>query len=154
MIKVIDLPDEHTSEKIAARLAACVVSPLVLTFRGEIGAGKTTLIRALLRCLGVTGAIKSPTFSLIESYQTRHLQIHHFDLYRVHDASELDYIGFRDYFSDETVCCVEWPERAGHGLEHVDVEFSLDFKGNGREMHARACSLAGISLLSCFCGGS
>ena len=152
MITTIDLPTEHASEELAARLAACVLPPLTLTFSGEIGAGKTTLIRAMLRCLGVTSAIKSPTFSLIETYQIKHLQFHHVDLYRVHDESELDYIEFRDLFSDDAVCCIEWPERAGGCLDGADVEFSLSLKGLGRELHACANSVAGASLLSCLLG--
>ena len=154
MIKILDLPTEAASEQFAARLAICLVSPLVITFSGEIGAGKTTLIRAMLRSLGVTSAIKSPTFSLVESYFVSDLQIHHFDLYRVHDESELDYIGFRDYFSNDAVCCIEWPERVGRYLGHADVEFSLSLKGAGREMHARALSSAGASMLSCLLGES
>lgn len=152
MIETIDLPNERASEDVAARLAGCLTSPLVITFTGEIGAGKTTLIRAMLRCLGVKSAIKSPTFSLIETYQINHLQIHHFDLYRVHEESELDYIGFRDYFSENAVCCIEWPERAASYLGNVDVGFYLSLKGVGREMQARAFSSAGVSMLSCLLG--
>lgn len=154
MIKTLDLLTEAASEQFAARLATCLVSPLVITFSGEIGAGKTTLIRAMLRGLGVTSAIKSPTFSLVESYFASNLQIHHFDLYRVHDESELDYIGFRDYFSNDAVCCIEWPERVVRYLGNVDVEFSLSLKGAGREMHVRALSSAGASMLSCLLGES
>ena len=154
MIKIIDLPTERVSEQIAARIATCLVSPLVITFSGEIGAGKTTLIRAMLRSLGVTSAIKSPTFSLVESYQTSRLHIHHFDLYRVHDETELDYIGFRDYFTDDAVCCIEWPERVVSCLGNADVGFSLSLNGAGREMQARAFSLAGASMLSCLLGES
>ncbi len=150
----IDLPTECDSEHIAARLATCLVAPLVLLFSGDIGAGKTTLIRGMLRSLGVTSAIKSPTFSLVESYQTRHLQLHHFDLYRVHDESELDYIGFRDYFSDDAVCCIEWPERVVSCQRLADVAFSLRLKGAGREMHAQALSAKGASMLSCLLGES
>lgn len=152
MSVLIDLPTEHASEQLAKRLAACLVSPLIITFRGEIGAGKTTLIRAMLRSLGVQSAIKSPTFSLVESYQVENLHIHHFDLYRIHDESELDYIGFRDYFLDNAVCCIEWPERVTGCLDQADVELSLELKGAGREMHARALSSAGTSMLSCLLG--
>lgn len=153
MIEIVDLPDERASEQFAVRLAACLISPLVLTFSGEIGAGKTTLIRAMLRCLGVTSAIKSPTFSLIESYdlersEGKHVHFHHFDLYRIHEDSELDYIGFRDYFSNDAVCCIEWPERVSADLVNADVGFSLSLKGAGREMHMQAFSPEGIQLLS------
>ena len=152
MNTVIDLPTELASEMLAARIARCLVSPLVLTFSGEIGAGKTTLIRAMLRCLGVNSLIKSPTFSIVESYQGTHMQIHHFDLYRIHDESELDYIGFRDYFSDDTLCCVEWPERAVSYLASADIAFTLGLKGAGREMSMHAFSSAGVAVLSCLEG--
>ncbi len=146
------LPDEQASEKMAARLAVCLHSPLVLTFSGNIGAGKTTFIRAMLRSLGVQTVIKSPTFSLVESYQGTHLQIHHFDLYRIHDETELDYIGFRDYFSDNAVCCVEWPERAPGYLASADVKLTLELKGVGREMQLSALSSTGAAVLSCLAG--
>ena len=149
---IIDLPSELASENMAIRTAACVLTPLVLTFSGDIGAGKTTFIRAMLRSLGVKSAIKSPTFSLVESYQGNHLQIHHFDLYRIHDEAELDYIGFRDYFSDNALCCIEWPERASRYLALADVGFSLSIKGAGREMQLCALSPAGAAVLSCLAG--
>jgi tRNA threonylcarbamoyladenosine biosynthesis protein TsaE len=150
--KIIDLPTETDSEQMAARVAACLVSPLVLTFTGEIGAGKTTFIRAMLRCLGVNSAIKSPTFSLVESYQGTNLQIHHFDLYRIQDEAELDYIGFRDYFTDNAICCIEWPERATGYLTEADLGFTLSLKGDGREMQMHAFSPAGAAVLSCLAG--
>ena len=144
---VIDLPTSSASALFAARLAACLTSPLIITFRGEIGAGKTTLIRAMLRALNVASAIKSPTFSLVESYQTARFHVHHFDLYRISDDSELEYIGFRDYFSDDAVCCIEWPERVSNGIGRVDVEFSLSMKGCGREVHGHALSKEGVAIL-------
>ncbi len=149
---MVNLPDEQASERIAARLAVCLSSPLVLTFSGEIGAGKTTLIRAMLRSLGVRTAIKSPTFSLIESYQTNQMHIHHFDLYRIQDETELDYIGFRDYFESDAVCCIEWPERAPGYLSDTDVNFTLGLKGAGREMQINAFTSAGAAVMSCLEG--
>ena len=149
---IIDLPTERASEDIAARLTACLAAPLVMTFSGQIGAGKTTLIRAMLRCLGITTAIKSPTFALVETYQLERMQFHHMDLYRVQDESELDYIGFRDYFTSDAVCCIEWPERVSGCLEQVDIEFSLRLNGVGREMQVCALSPAGTAVLSCFLG--
>lgn len=152
MNRVFNLPTELACEQMAARMAACLVSPLVLTFSGEIGAGKTTFIRAMLRCLGVRSAIKSPTFSLVESYQSELLQIHHFDLYRIHDETELDYIGFRDYFTDNAICCIEWPERAVSYRGFVDVGFTLNLKGAGRKIEMHAFSSTGSAVLSCFMG--
>ncbi|ARG96582.1 tRNA (adenosine(37)-N6)-threonylcarbamoyltransferase complex ATPase subunit type 1 TsaE [Legionella micdadei] len=151
-VSAIDLPDETSSEMVATHLAACLTPPLILTFSGEIGAGKTTFIRAMLRVLGVKTAIKSPTFSLVESYQCEHLQIHHFDLYRIHDETELEYIGFRDYFLANSICCIEWPERASHTLEHVDMNFAFEISGSGRLLTVRALSAAGETMLSCLVG--
>lgn len=148
----IELACESDSEDLAARLALCLVSPLVLTFSGEIGAGKTTFIRAMLRSLGIKTAIKSPTFSLIESYESEHLQIHHFDLYRIQDEAELEYIGFRDYFLDNAVCCIEWPERARQSLEQADINFKLTMSGGGRLLFISALSTAGEKVLSCLVG--
>jgi tRNA threonylcarbamoyladenosine biosynthesis protein TsaE len=120
------LHDENETEDIAKRIAASCLMPLVVTFGGQLGVGKTTLIRFMLRALGVSGAIKSPTFSLVESYMIPSaVTIHHFDLYRIADEAELDYIGFRDYFSTNTLCCIEWPERAPHVLSLVDLHCSL-----------------------------
>ena len=149
---VFDLPNEAATECLAKRCAAYLVSPLLLTFTGEIGAGKTTFIRAMLRALGVSAAIKSPTFSIVESYQLSSLHIHHFDLYRIHDQAELEYIGFRDYFTNNAICCIEWPEQASHYLETADIGFTLVLKGAGRELHAHAFSSAGIKILSCLAG--
>jgi tRNA threonylcarbamoyladenosine biosynthesis protein TsaE len=148
MNKLIDLPNERASEQLAERLSGSLSAPLILTFSGVIGAGKTTFIRAMLRALGVSTAVKSPTFSLVESYQTDHLLVHHFDLYRIHDESELEYIGFRDYFAESTVCCIEWPERISHFFGKVDMAFTFDLKGDGRELHAEALSPEGTTILS------
>lgn len=144
------LPTERASEMLAEQLALCLKPPLVLTFRGEIGAGKTTFIRAMLRRLGVSFAIKSPTFSLVESYECSSFVVHHFDLYRIHDVTELDYLGFRDFFVENTVCCIEWPEQAGEYLTSVDVEFTLTMQVTGRKLQARALSSTGVAMLSCF----
>ncbi len=149
---VIDLPTEQMSEKVAARFAECLFAPLTLTFSGQIGAGKTTFIRALLRAMGLQDTIKSPTFSLVESYWIDPLHVHHFDLYRIHDESELEYIGFRDYFTDSTICCIEWPEHAPGMLSAIDVSFTLDISDNGREMQVRALSPLGARVLVSFMG--
>jgi tRNA threonylcarbamoyladenosine biosynthesis protein TsaE len=151
-IKTIPLPTVEETEDLAARLAKGLVAPLVITFSGEIGAGKTTFIRAMLRALGIQSAIKSPTFSLVESYRIDPLQIHHFDLYRIHDETELEYVGFRDYFTPHAICCIEWPEQAKNYITHVDVKITLEWEGAGRHMKINACSPAGAAMLSCLAG--
>lgn len=143
----IELPTERESKEMAARMAECIVSPAVITFSGEIGAGKTTMIRSMLQALGVQTVIKSPTFSLVESYQGEAVQIHHFDLYRIEDETELDFIGFRDYFRGNAICCIEWPERAPRYLSQPDLGIHLSIKGAGREVELTAYSSVGSSVL-------
>lgn len=149
---LIDLHDESASEDFARCLAAVVHAPLVMAFSGDIGAGKTTIVRAMLKALGVQTAIKSPTFSLVESYNCTQYTVHHFDLYRIHHEEELEYIGFRDYFSKQSICCIEWAEQAGHLLPHVDIRCTLRVKGAGRELELRAFSAAGQHILAYFAG--
>lgn len=122
------------TEWFAGRLAAYLKPPLLMTLSGDIGAGKTTLIRAMLRAMGVMDRIKSPTFSLIESYHLPSTQVHHFDLYRIVDETELDFMGFRDYFQPTAICCVEWPERIHLTDNQVDLAFFLLRSGEGRQL--------------------
>ncbi|KGP63274.1 ATPase [Legionella norrlandica] len=149
---ILDLANEEESKRFAEKLVFCIKAPLVITFSGEIGTGKTTIIRAMLRALGVVSAIKSPTFSLVESYACHEWHIHHFDLYRIHEEEELDYLGFRDYFSKQSICCIEWPEKAGKTLPSVDIRFNLNIKGSGRLMQMSALSGAGKKILACLAG--
>lgn len=139
----IELPSIQATERYAYELARCLFAPMVITLRGQIGAGKTTLVRALLRALGVQGAIKSPTYSLLESYDLPEnagqiAQCHHFDLYRVMDDSELEFIGFRDYFQPNTLCLIEWPERIPLPAQQIDLALLLIEAGNGRTLHMQA----------------
>ncbi len=151
-IITLDLIDEKASEQFATQLASCLSSPLVVALSGDIGAGKTTIVRAMLKSLGVQSAIKSPTFSLVESYICHDLHIHHFDLYRIHHEDELEYLGFRDYFSKESICFIEWAEHAGKALPQVDIRFNLSIKGAGRNMQIIASSVAGKRILACLAG--
>ncbi|KTD14456.1 tRNA (adenosine(37)-N6)-threonylcarbamoyltransferase complex ATPase subunit type 1 TsaE [Legionella israelensis] len=147
------LSNEDSSRTFGKKLANCLLPSAVLAFSGELGAGKTTIIRAMLRALGVASAIKSPTFSLVESYQCQSLQIHHFDLYRIQDEEELEYIGFREYFSEDAICCIEWPEKASNLFIHTDLQFDLKIKETGREMRIKALSVLGERILTCLTGG-
>lgn len=138
----VDLPSIQDTEDYAADLATCLTVPMVITLSGDIGAGKTTLMRALLRALGVHGPIKSPTYSLVETYDLPPnpalsetlVHVHHFDLYRITDESELEFLGFRDYFQSNTICCIEWPERIRLPAEQIDLALLLIGSGNGRTL--------------------
>ncbi len=141
------LADEKGTDAVAQALASCLFSPLSLGFQGDLGTGKTTLIRGFLRALGVTESIKSPTFSLVESYHFSEYVVHHFDLYRLSDATELDALGFRDYFASDAVCCIEWPQRAPGLKPYIDVIFSLEVHGEGRILSVDALRAPGEALV-------
>ena len=142
----IELSSIQDTERYAKHLAQCLSLPMVITLSGDIGAGKTTLVRALFRALGVQGPIKSPTYSLLETYdlplQSLSSQVpaqcHHFDLYRIVDDSELDFIGFRDYFQANTLCCIEWPERIMLSPDHIDLALLLVRSNHGRTLMMQA----------------
>ena len=143
-----ELACEQDSEQWAKHFAFCLAAPLTITLSGEIGTGKTTIVRAMLRSWGVTSTIKSPTFSLLESYIIPGLIVHHADLYRIHDPEELDAIGFRDYFTEDAVCCIEWPERAPYAVEPIDLALDLKMHGDGRMLHMDALTAKGVFVLS------
>lgn len=141
------LKDEQASTMHAQQLATSVQAPLIMAFSGDIGAGKTTIIRAMLRALGIQSAIKSPTFSLVESYNCDQFTVHHFDLYRIHNADELEYIGFRDFFTEQAICCIEWAEHAGVLLPNIDVHCALNVNGLGRDLEMKAFSALGQKIV-------
>jgi tRNA threonylcarbamoyladenosine biosynthesis protein TsaE len=146
----IDLPDEAATARLGTALAAAIDAErqtiesagLTLGLSGGLGAGKTSIVRALLRALGVSGAVKSPTFSLLEPYVVSRLNFYHFDLYRFADPAEFDAAGFREFFGPGSVCAVEWPERAGGHLPAPDLSLTLRVEGVGR----RAELVAGTEL--------
>lgn len=143
------LPFEQASQEFALSLSKLITAPCLLTFSGEIGMGKTTIIRALLRAIGVTGAVKSPTFSLVEHYEleSTDVVVHHVDMYRIQDDIELDDIGFRDFLSPQSICCIEWPERAQRYALLVDVAFILSRREEGREILMQGKSSRGCAWI-------
>jgi len=141
---ILDLPDEATMLALGAELAAvCPEGGLVVHLTGDLGAGKTTLSRGLLRALGHSGAVKSPTYTLVESYQPGGRVVHHFDLYRLTDPEELEYLGLDEYFDGQSLCLVEWPERGAGVLKSPDLAIRLTVAGEGREACLQALSDAG-----------
>ncbi len=119
-------------EAIGAALAHGLRHVSLVTVSGSLGAGKTTLVRGLLRALGYAGAVKSPTFTLVESYPFNGGELHHFDLYRLQDPAELELIGWRDYLGGGNVCLVEWPERAGALLPEADIAIIIGIQDGQR----------------------
>src|SRR5712691_1417399 len=128
----LNLPDEAATLHFGAALAAGVAPGRVLHLRGELGTGKTTLVRGLLGALGHAGRVKSPTYTLVEVYTLSSLNFYHFDFYRFKDRSEWLSSGFREYFNPESLCVVEWPERAGDLLSPPDLKLQLEFAGEAR----------------------
>lgn len=115
---------------------------------GELGAGKTTLTRGLLRAHGYTGAVKSPTYTLVEPYELDDARIHHFDLYRLGDPEELEFIGGRDLLGDDALCIIEWPERGEGWLPLPDLSIELTIAGHGRQAQVGARSEHGQRVLA------
>jgi tRNA threonylcarbamoyladenosine biosynthesis protein TsaE len=142
------LPDEGATAGIGAKLAAGIAPGMRIYLRGELGSGKTTLIRGLLRALGVKDTVKSPSYALVELYVVSRLNLYHFDFYRFLDDREFDDSGLADAFGGEGVCLVEWPERAGDRLPRPDLELSLAYAGAGREISVTAHSPAGERCLA------
>jgi len=142
----IELPDEQATEAFARSLASRLEGLSLITLSGDLGAGKTTLVRALLRALGYRGKVKSPTYTLVESYPDCHPPVHHFDLYRLADPDELEYLGFSDYLDGGALLLVEWPERGAGLLPVPDLRLTLSPLGAGRCLAVDACSLAGEAI--------
>lgn len=129
-----NLPDEAATIQAASDFASSLQSGLVVYLHGDLGAGKTTFVRGVLHALGHSGKVKSPTYNLVESYVVDGLTIYHFDLYRFQDDEELEAAGFRDYFNRDSICFVEWPEKAATLLPQADVEIYLSIQGNERTL--------------------
>jgi len=143
----IDVPDADAMEALGARLAQACTGAALITLEGELGAGKTTLVRGMLRGLGHQGKVKSPTYTLVEPYEIGARRVYHFDLYRLVAATELDDIGLRDYLDAEALCLVEWPERGGARLPVPDLRIVIDYTGTGRAVTLGAQSSRGEVLL-------
>lgn len=140
------MADEASLVAFGARLADALEPGLVIELSGELGAGKTTLSRGIIQALGHTGAVKSPTYTLVEPYESLTPPVYHFDLYRISNADELIHMGIEDYFTPATVCLIEWPERCQGALPPADVVITLTHAGSGRQLALRACSAAGDTL--------
>lgn len=134
------LADEAATLSAGAQLAAHLQSGLTIYLHGDLGAGKTTFVRGLLHGLGHQGKVKSPTYTLVEPYVISRFNIYHFDLYRFVDPEEWEAAGFRDYFNPQTICLVEWPEKAGDLIPQADMDIILQPRDDGRMLQIRSNS--------------
>lgn len=145
---IVEAPDVEAMESLGASLAAGIEAGLTIFVSGDLGAGKTTLTRGFLRALGHVGPVKSPTYTLVEPYEVSGLRVYHFDLYRVSDSEELEFMGIRDYFSAAAVCVVEWPERATNYLPRPDLELKIAYCDRGRCVSLAAATSSGARALA------
>lgn len=129
------LKDEAATVHAAAVLATQLRPGQVIYLHGNLGAGKTTLVRGILHALGHVGKVKSPTYTIVEPYNLAIASCYHFDLYRFQDPEEWEAAGFRDYFNASSICLVEWPERAEQVLPQADIEIHFDILPHGRVLH-------------------
>lgn len=146
------LVDAPATEALGAALArshaALARGSSVLYLQGDLGAGKTTCVRSLLRTFGIAGLIRSPTYTLVEMYRSGPLTCVHVDLYRLQGSTEVEDLGLRDYFDADCLLLVEWPERGGGALPAADLELRLLYQGDSREAHLAAKSPRGFDWLS------
>jgi tRNA threonylcarbamoyladenosine biosynthesis protein TsaE len=147
----LELPEAEDTEQLGAALAGgrvrSLVRPLVLYLQGELGSGKTTLARGLLRELGIAGPVRSPTYSLLECYESGGQRVIHVDLYRLSDAADLAPLGLRDEWVPGVLLLVEWPERAAQKLPPPDLRITLALTSGARRAQLEAESSAGRDWL-------
>lgn len=142
------LKNEDDTIAVGQKLARHVQAPLTLYLTGDLGAGKTTLSRGLIQGLGHQGAVKSPTYTLVEPYELDGVEVYHFDLYRLNDPEELEFMGIRDYFTHNSLCIVEWPDKGEGLLPDADIHLHLSYANTGREIQLQALSESGKKLLA------
>ena len=145
---VFQLPDEAATQRLGAALAAALQPGLVIFLEGDLGAGKTTLARAMIRALGHQGPVKSPTYSLVEVYVISSLYLYHFDFYRFESPEEFLDAGLDEYFNENAVCLVEWPERAQGCVPSPDLRLRLHHAGLGRVLEAVADTPEGAACVN------
>jgi len=148
--KSLKVTGEQAMLEAGARIARGIdrSEGMLIFLKGDLGAGKTTLVRGLMRGLGYTGTVKSPTYTIVEPYQLSGIDVYHFDLYRLSDPEELEYIGARDYLDSGALCLVEWPEQGEGMLPEPDLFIEIEHLRDCRNLYFSTSSEAGHRLLA------
>jgi len=151
MISLVrSVPDGQAMEALGQCLARSAGRPGVIFLRGDLGTGKTTLVRGLLRGFGYPGKVKSPTYTLVEPYPIDGLTVYHLDLYRLGSPEELEWIGLRDLLDESALLLVEWPEQGDGMLPPADLVISLLYQGQGRDVHFQTLTATGeLMVMTC-----
>ena len=144
----LHIDGEAAQEALGARLAAACEGRALIFLEGDLGAGKTTLTRGFLRGLGHEGAVKSPTYTLIEPYRIGRHRVYHLDLYRVADPGELEYLGLREMLEEDAVLLIEWAERGEGWLPQADLRIRISHAANGRALSLSAATPTGRRIIS------
>ena len=147
---LINLPNEAAMLDFAGQFHQALPLGCLVYLRGTLGVGKTTFVRGCLRAAGYQGKVKSPTFTLVEEYNLQGRAVYHFDLYRLADPEELEWMGLRDYLRPDALCFIEWPERGEGLLPNADVEIDLCIKGLSRNLSILPISSKGCKILEFF----
>lgn len=143
-----ELVGEVATVEYAAKFAKHCQPPLIIYLQGDLGSGKTTFARGFINALGHQGNVKSPTFTLVESYDLEFTRLYHFDLYRLNDPLEMEYIGIRDLVDEQdAICLIEWPEKGGEALPMADIQINLEYQGESRNIECLAKSAKGQSII-------
>lgn len=150
--------DEQMMLNLGSKLASVCVPPCIIYFQGQLGAGKTTFTRGFLHGLGFKGRVKSPSYSLLETYSLQEVEILHLDLYRIKDPEELEMLGVRELFHENTIALVEWPDMASDRLPLADIVCEIDIHQDERTVDIKPRSASGekimINFTSCSIGGT